>query len=226
MPPSEDARTALLDAAERCFATTGIAQVSDRRVADAAGNTNHSAVRYYFGGREGLLSALIERHLHALEEPRRAMFGRSDSLLGDVRSLVLPTTSVLAGLPRPTSRARFLAQALHDPATAALMRQAAEHAPAATVIVGSVESRLSHLDRQVVAARVRLVVDMVSTACADVEARAEQQRQPPRWHAVGDLLADAIAGMLLAPISHTGDGTTEGGNPGRPEAGAIVEQVS
>ncbi len=205
MPTSENARAALLDAAERCFAGAGIAQVSDRKVADAAGNTNHSAVRYYFGGREGLLRALIDRHLHALEEPRRAMFERSDSLLGDVRSLVLPTTSVLAALPRPTSRARFLAQALHDPATAALMRQAAGSAPAATVIVGSVEARLSHLDRQVVAARIRLVVDMVSTACADVEARAERDGQAPQWQAVGNFLADAIAGMLLAPISGTDD---------------------
>ena len=59
MGRSEAARNALLDAAERLFAESGVAQVSDRRVAEAAGNTNHSAVRYYFGGREGLLKAMV-----------------------------------------------------------------------------------------------------------------------------------------------------------------------
>lgn len=90
---------ALLDAAERLFAEAGIAQVSDRRVAEAAGNTNHSAVRYYFGGREGLLRALIARHAAAVEEPRRAMSESSGSVLDDIRSLVVPTTTVLAALP-------------------------------------------------------------------------------------------------------------------------------
>ncbi|MGW0433278.1 TetR/AcrR family transcriptional regulator [Micromonospora sp. NPDC003197] len=204
MARSEAARTALLDAAERLFAESGIAQVSDRKVAEAAGNTNHSAVRYYFGGREGLLRALIERQMVLLEEPRRAMFEHSDSVLGDVRSLVVPATDALAELPPPTWRARFLAQAFSDPTAAVLMRQAAASTPTATLIARSLASRLAHLDPGVVAARASLITRIAAWACAEVEARAEQDGKDPRWHSVGDFLADAIAGMLAAPISKSG----------------------
>ncbi|NBE79995.1 TetR/AcrR family transcriptional regulator [Micromonospora rubida] len=204
MARSEAARTALLDAAERLFAEAGIAQVSDRKVAEAAGNTNHSAVHYYFGGREGLLRALIMRHGTALEEPRRAMFARSDSVLDDVRSLVMPSMDSLAALPRPSWRARFLSQAINDPATATLMRESTESVPTATLIARSVASRLAHLDQGVVTARASLIALIVATACAEVEARAERDGQDPRWHSVGDFLSDAITGMLLAPISQAG----------------------
>ncbi|MQA33744.1 TetR/AcrR family transcriptional regulator [Modestobacter roseus] len=202
MARSDAARTALLDAAERLFAESGIAQASDRKVAESAGNTNHSAVRYYFGGREGLLQALITRHLAPLEEPRRAMFARSDSVLGDVRSLVVPFTDALAALPQPSSRARFLAQALHDPATADLLRESASLAPSAAAIVHSAVDRLHHLDRHVITGRARLMTRIVSTTCADVEKQSERDGTITSWHEVGDFLADAIAGMLSAPITH------------------------
>ncbi|MCO8277551.1 hypothetical protein M1L60_43930 [Actinoplanes sp. TRM 88003] len=42
-----------------------------RQVGEAAGNANHSAVRYHFGGRDGLLRAMISRHLDAVLEQRR-----------------------------------------------------------------------------------------------------------------------------------------------------------
>lgn len=195
---------ALLDAAERLFAEAGIAQVSDRRVAEAAGNTNHSAVRYYFGGREGLLRALIARHAEAVEEPRRVMSENSAAVLDDIRSLVVPTMTVLARLPRPTWRARFLGQALHDPATRALMSANADLAPTTTRILRSLAGRLVHLDHDVVTARSALITRMVVATAADVEVRAERDGTDPEWAAVGDFLCDAAAGMLLAPITRPG----------------------
>ncbi|MFI6226949.1 TetR family transcriptional regulator [Micromonospora echinospora] len=212
MTPAEPARTALLDAAERLFAVSGIAQVSDRKVAEAAGNSNHSAVRYYFGGREGLLRALIVRHASALEEPRRALFDRSDSVLGDVRSLVVPTMEALAALPQPTWRARFLAQALHDPATRAVMIETAEATPTATLVLRSLACRLQHLEPGVVTARAGLITRIVATAAAEVETRAERDGTDPRWPSVGDFLCDAIAGMLVAPITRaTGENPSAAG---------------
>ncbi len=200
MSRTELARTALLDAAERLFAESGIAQVSDRRVAEAAGNTNHSAVGYYFGGRDGLLRALVARHIAELEEARAALPAQADSVLGDVRSLVISMTSTFEALPRPTWRARFLGQALYDPDTAPLIRDLGQ-APMLRAVTDSLISRLSHLDRGVVAGRAGMMVWLIATACSEVEARTERDGQDPRWSAVGDFLSDAIAGMLLAPIS-------------------------
>ncbi|MFE9922356.1 TetR/AcrR family transcriptional regulator [Streptomyces sp. NPDC005774] len=201
MAKSEVARTALLDAAERLFVQSGISHVSDRKVAETAGNTNHSAVGYYFGGREGLLRALLTRHLSVLEEPRRAMFERSDSLLDDVRSLVVPVTDTLAELPRPTWRARFVSQAMHHPVTTALLYGMAAQAPTATLIIRSVVTRLDHLPRDIVRGRAMLMTHIVMSACADMEELAERDGKPPRWHAAGDFLSDSIAGLLTAPVS-------------------------
>ncbi|MFD0209626.1 TetR/AcrR family transcriptional regulator [Streptomyces hirsutus] len=205
MARSEAARTALLDAAERLFVQSGISHVSDRKVAEAAGNTNHSAVGYYFGGREGLLRALLARHLRTLEEPRRAMFERSESLLDDVRALVVPVTDTLAELPQPTWRARFVSQAMHDPVATELLYGMAADAPTATLIVRSVVSRLEHLPREIVRGRAMLMSHLVMSACADMEERAERDGEPPRWQAAGDFLCDSIAGMLTAPVSRRPD---------------------
>jgi AcrR family transcriptional regulator len=201
MARSERARTALLDAAERLFAQQGIAQVSDRKVAEAAGNSNHSAVGYHFGGRDGLLRALVDRHLAEIEARGQAFSDGSDSLLDDVRALVVPVTEVLAELPRPTWRARFLSLALHDPSVSPLMRRAAVSAPATARVARSVSARLAHLEPAVVRGRTTLMAHLISSACAEIEERAERDGADPDWPAVGDFLSDAIAGMLLAPIS-------------------------
>ncbi|MEU1400334.1 helix-turn-helix domain-containing protein [Micromonospora zamorensis] len=201
MRRSEAARTALLDAAERLFAESGVAEVSDRRVAEAAGNTNHSAVRYYFGGREGLLKALMARHVHDVREQREGMPPPEDSVLGDIRGLVEPSMRVLDQLPRPSWRARFLEHMLHNPTTLPIMREAQDTTPQALELRESLAVRLRHLDPEVVAGRALLITRIVSTTTAEVEARAERNGEDPRWPEVGDFLVDAITGMLSAPIS-------------------------
>ncbi len=195
-----DARERLLDAAERLFAERGIPTVSDRQVAEAGGNSNHSAVHYYFGGRDGLLLALVHRHHEGLEPEYRRRFEESDSLVGDIRALVLPLTASFASLPSPSWRARFLQQALNDPPTAAMLRERGDPASAAAEIVRSTIARLAHLDPSIVEARVQMTTHIVSTACSDIEARAATSGVPPRWHEAGAFLCDAIAGLLQAPI--------------------------
>lgn len=196
-----DARGELLDAAERLFAQEGIATVSDRRVAEVAGNTNHSAVRYYFEGRTGLLQALVQRHHDAVEPRRRELLEGSDSLLDDLRALILPLTEVLAALPVPSWRARFFDQAQHDPATVEIIGESTHDGSAAAEIFRSIIDRLSHLDHEVVMDRARLMTHIIGSACADLEARAESAVDPDAWTRAGDFLCDAIAGMLQAPIS-------------------------
>lgn len=199
--PRPDARQPILDAAERLFAEHGIATVSDRAIAEAAGNSNHSAVRYYFGGRAGLIQALLERHYASVEPRQSVMFEHSDSLLGDIRALVIPLTDAFAELPTPSWRARFLRQALNDPSTAELMRDGGGRDVTSARIVASAAERLSDLDRSVVQSRARLMAHVVSTACAEIEERAELSGEPARWSEAGSFLCDAITGLLQAPIT-------------------------
>ncbi|WP_033346777.1 TetR/AcrR family transcriptional regulator [Catenuloplanes japonicus] len=204
MARSDVARTALLDTAERLFAEQGIAQVSDRRVAEVAGNTNHSAVRYYFGGRDGLLRALVERHVRAVEACGARHGETVDSVIGDIRGLVLPSMEVLAALPRPSWRARFIGLALQDPALRDLVRDALAGLPVTVALRRSLKARLAHLDPGVVAGRSSMIAFIVTTATAEIEARAERDGTEPRWIEAGDFLSDAIAGMLSAPVTKPG----------------------
>ncbi|NPC96646.1 TetR/AcrR family transcriptional regulator [Nocardioides sp. zg-DK7169] len=199
--PRVDASRPLLDAAERLFAEQGIAQVSDRRIAEAAGNTNHSAVGYYFGGRAGLLRALIERHQQELDPPRRAAFAESDSLMGDIRALVVPLTTVFAALPAPSWRARFLDQAYHDPATQQVLGAADDISLMGVQVYESIAARLAHLDPEVVRARASLMGHIVATVCATVEARVAETGDVDEWAETADFLSDALAGLLEAPIT-------------------------
>ncbi len=196
-------RDQLLDMAERLFAQRGIANVSDRKVAEMAGNSNKSAVAYYFGDRQGLLRALLDRHLEPLESPRQTLFEESQSLLGDVRAFVLPITGAFSRLPTPSWRARFLNLAAHEPVTAELMRSSADQAPAAARIFNSIVRRLDHLPAAVVTARVGLMTYMIAAACSEEERRSEESGIPGSWSAAGHNLCDAVAGMLAAPVTET-----------------------
>lgn len=69
-------RQALLDSAEELFAAHGIDAVSNRRIAEHAGNSNHSAVNYHFAAATNSsapVAPILRRHLcPATGTPRHA----------------------------------------------------------------------------------------------------------------------------------------------------------
>jgi len=64
---------ALISAAERLFAERGSDAVSLREINAAAGATNASAIQYHFGGRRGLLTAVLAKHEVDVERRRHEM---------------------------------------------------------------------------------------------------------------------------------------------------------
>jgi AcrR family transcriptional regulator len=64
---------ALIRAAERLFAERGSDQVSLREITAEAGATNASAVQYHFGGRRGLIRAVLAKHDAEVERRRHAL---------------------------------------------------------------------------------------------------------------------------------------------------------
>ena len=86
-----------MDAAERLFLSRGYEQTSVRQIAAAAGVGNIGAVSYYYGGKEALLSAVLERvwgpvttaRLQRLEELERSGTSSLEAILDAfVRPLV------------------------------------------------------------------------------------------------------------------------------------------
>ncbi|XVQ10358.1 TetR/AcrR family transcriptional regulator [Spirillospora sp. CA-255316] len=86
----------ILDAAERLFAERGF-EVSLREIAVAAGQRNHSAVQYHFGGKAGLIDALYEDRMAPLNRRRRELLAEIRAA-GRVRDLPALVQAYLAPL--------------------------------------------------------------------------------------------------------------------------------
>ena len=72
-------RDALITAGRRLLARPGGLATPVKEIVDAAGQRNVSALHYHFGGRRGLVEAILDAHGGTIEERRAAMlqpFGR------------------------------------------------------------------------------------------------------------------------------------------------------
>jgi AcrR family transcriptional regulator len=85
-------RARLIRAAERRFAREGVAGAHLSAIVRDAGQSNESAVSYHFGSRDGLLAAIVAKHM-ATMEPRRA-----EPTAGDLERLVRETVEPTAWL--------------------------------------------------------------------------------------------------------------------------------
>src|SRR5690349_15357116 len=85
-----ETRARLLDVAEQMYAERGIAGASLREIRLAAGERNTAAMQYHFGDRDGLLQALLERHMPRIAERQQALYDRivAEGRADDERSLV------------------------------------------------------------------------------------------------------------------------------------------
>jgi AcrR family transcriptional regulator len=82
--------------AERLFAVSGIDGVSLRQIATEAGSGNNSAVRYYFGSKSGLISAIFQHRLPEIVSLRRLLIARCDpaDLRSRLEAQILPVLSM------------------------------------------------------------------------------------------------------------------------------------
>jgi AcrR family transcriptional regulator len=116
LAPGIEARTRILDAAERLLGERGLEGASLREILAAAGQANTSAVQYHFGDKEGLIAALIAREVRF--EPRRLELLATIETSGktaDVRELLKVLYLPLAEATDANGRhvyARFIMQYL------------------------------------------------------------------------------------------------------------------
>jgi AcrR family transcriptional regulator len=92
-------RERILDAAERLFAEHGVRAVSNRSVAEAAGQGNNTVVGYHFGTKADFVRALIRRHTAEMDARREAMvaaLGSAPDVRRWVDCLVGPVAEHLA----------------------------------------------------------------------------------------------------------------------------------
>jgi AcrR family transcriptional regulator len=201
--PGEDTRRLLIRTAERLYAERGIAEVSNRQVAEAAGQRNNSAVAYHIGTKEQLVRAIAGEHSRASRDRAvelAARAARSGDLRDHIACMVLPHVEHLASRGVPSWAARFVAQVMSDPKYG----DYAVWGPDVNDIYGSAISAVTAAAPVSPAARLlraRMARTLLIHTCAEQEAEAARTGAAPDWPAIGEILIDAIAGLLLGPDS-------------------------
>ena len=193
-------RTRLLATAERLFAERGIAGVSLREIGAAAGQRNNSATQYHFESKHGLVLALCEHRMRAVNERRVAMLETvaADDLRGLVEAFVLP----LAEAVRPGSYyLRFLGQLLAGPSQAPRAAFELDVLQVMRRIVERVERCLPTVPQALRRARFQSAAVLVVSTLADQERQLQaHSRTAPLALRTADLV-DATIGLLTAPTS-------------------------
>jgi AcrR family transcriptional regulator len=207
----EETRNRLLDAAERLLAERGVFGASLREVNAAAGQRNNAALHFHFGGRDGLVRAIAERHLPRIEARQQELFdvAERDGCLGDVRTLVAiivrPSAEYVAAGPRERAWLRIATELGTRPETASEVITTAASAAAWSAGTHLLEHLTSEcgMSRDDAVERVWMVMDIVMQAVArrarfeDAETR---RSAPPHDVFVEDLL-DVTCAAVTAPVS-------------------------
>ncbi|MFF3666020.1 TetR/AcrR family transcriptional regulator [Microtetraspora malaysiensis] len=211
-------REQILTAAERLFAEHGVFTVSNRRVSEAAGQGNNTAVGYHFGTKADLVRAIVRGHAERMEAVRRRMLAEIDGsteVRDWVACLVRPLTEHLAALGNPTWFARFGAQVMTDPALREIMIVEALTSPTLLRILDGLNACLPRLPVEVRAERGEMTSQLMVHICAERERALAEGRPTPRssWHDAATGLVDAITGLWAAPVTPGGETPRSGQEP-------------
>ncbi len=204
-----DASDALLDAAEHIGAEQGLAAMSIRAVQAASGQRNKSAVQYYFGSREGLIEAVVVRHMGRVNARRTELLlglSQDPSLRRLVEVLVVPLADEVRS--RPGFWARFVLQAMLDPSTTATAQLPMEN-PASRAVHSRILEQLGHLPSALAARRLTHAQGLMLLGLAVIEVGDDDRGLvlPVLGAALGGLdpadavtdLVDMVLGVLEAP---------------------------
>src|SRR5690606_17573131 len=120
---SSSTRDTILDAAEQLFARQGHDNTSMRQITTAA-QVNLSAVNYHFGSKDGLVQAVFQRRLAALNSERLALL---DALEHEAQGQALKPSQIVEAFfgplvrhacgagDRPTAFVPLLERSMSDP---------------------------------------------------------------------------------------------------------------
>lgn len=209
---TEKTRRLLMSTAERLFAADGISAVSNRQVSKEAGQGNNYAVGHHFGGRQGLLEAILDAHDQRLQVLRTAAVDEVDDAAEFrdwVRCLVSPQFEYIAELTAPSYFARYCAQLDGDPTAAqTLYVTMGRSAPLLTILDGFYAS-LPPLPDLVITVRDSMTRHLIIQQLADFERALDDAAATgsaaPGWCEYRDIVVDALVGLWLAPVTAVGE---------------------
>ncbi|MDB6061174.1 MAG: TetR/AcrR family transcriptional regulator [Verrucomicrobiaceae bacterium] len=193
----------LMLTAERLFGKRGVDGVSIRQLLMAAGQRNKSAVQHYFGSKQGLVEAVYEMRMPALDRARRqALEVLSTTERGNYKKLLaalfLPLLSVMDDQALE-AYSEFNLRTLHLAERSFFGAAAAS--PVATDILKRVQDCFSALPIYVFEARIRLAIGVFLDGVGEWRYFSTLEHNPYASHEVfwNDVLQNVIR-VIDAPF--------------------------
>ncbi len=191
----------MIRAGERLFAREGIDGVRTRDLVAEAGQANDSAVTYHFGSRQGLLLAVVDKHLRRMEEQWKPAFAarEPDADLGElVTRIVTPLAEQLR-----TEDGRDFLRITAQLAGRSGVRTANVPEPLTGTALAQWLAELERccaerLPRTIARERIALLITMLTAALADRARRIEQGSRLPVGHKT---FLETLIGMLAAGLA-------------------------
>ncbi|HUR01018.1 MAG TPA: helix-turn-helix domain-containing protein [Nonomuraea sp.] len=204
-PRSALARDKLMHTAERLYAEQGFANVSIRKIGEAAGQRNKSVVQYHFSTRDELIHAILARHMAAIEKHRISMVAALGepgelSLRDWITCVVQPSIEHHIDLGTPSWYGRFLAQTVVEPTLRQYTIQGHLNTPSFRRLEELGYPFRPDKDRELVVQHGAMVRQLIVHMSAELEAdlansRADRAAAERSWRRLGDNLITAIYGL-------------------------------
>ncbi|WP_171068800.1 TetR/AcrR family transcriptional regulator [Actinomadura geliboluensis] len=200
----------ILDAAEELFGERGFAGTSLRAVT-AAATANVAAVRYHFGGKEGLLRAVADRAMAPVNEERLKALrdmqatGSDADVASLVRAFVVPSAELVHRHgERGLHVARFIGRVMFEPEGEVRRMFAEQVDPVEGLYLAALTKALPDLVEEEVVFRYRAMVGLLALhqtgALADLATRSAA---PADRAQVTEWLVTMITSSFLAPSTVT-----------------------
>lgn len=202
-------RDRILAAAERLFAEHGVIAVSNRQVAEAAGQGNTAVVGYHFGTKTDLVRAIVRLRAAQVEVIRSRLVAEVDGSR-DLRDwaacLVRPNTEHLAALGTPSWWARFGAQIMTDPGMREIMTEESRNSSTMVRIRQALDECLAGLPPEVRQERSDIGRHVLVHMLAERERALADATPTARatWSGTATGLIDALVAVWLAPVTPSG----------------------
>jgi AcrR family transcriptional regulator len=197
-------RDQLIATAESLFAARGLDGVSLSEITRAAGQRNASALNYHFGGKEGLLEAILEKHQPALDLERQHKLEELEatqevSLRMLVEVLVLPLVAKLDDRDGGPDYVRVMAQLIGSPAHSFLGQGSRGMHAGGDRLMRAISGRLTGLSRPARRMRTLLMVSLLFHGLSDF-ARLREAKivGPSHSNLLVASLLDGLVGILAA----------------------------
>ncbi len=211
MPPDASAtREKLLDAATRAFAEEGVFNASLIEITRRAGQRNRSALNYHFGSREGVLCAVLERHVEFLARREGellavALDAPGDDVASVVEAIVRPAAELAESGWRGRCCLAIIAElAGEDPAHHSPDLQAVISRTGGYEVYALLAKRMADVGPDVANERFALITTFVLRSVADrarlLDGRERRGRPQLEYETFVWNLVAMVAAAMSAPL--------------------------